>query len=546
MCPAIHQYYNGMRTAFRICVTGMHDSDFASGRTVAGIRRLLTVFVGTGSLTAAAYAADPIGLTLLQTVTTGLNGNGVRVAQPEAGSPTWEVNPATTGQPVSLFTYYASGGSSTAFPNALGSESGHAGGVGQTFYGLPAGVATNVAHVDNYEAGYFFQSLILAQQSISAVVVNQSFVGSGSQQQTYDTAYDNYVTLNKTIFSSGAGDGGAVLPPSTCYNGIGVGAYGGATSIGPTPDNGRAKPDLCAPADATSYSTPLVAGAAAILVQAGARGDGGGDTASATDVRTVKALLLNGAIKPADWSHPSPSPLDPKYGAGILNVFNSYKQLAGGKRGFVDSGTVSAGSAHPPTSATGNVGAPSGWDFNTLTSSLLDDAINHYYFNLTNVPAGGDLTGTATLVWNRPAGGGAINDLNLYLYRVSSGALIAASTSAVDNVEHVFIPKLPPGRYDLQVWKSGGLPSSGRNPVNTETYALAFEFFSESLSLAPSGTNVVVSWPVYPAGFVLESAPGLAPANWATVSASPVVAGQNNRVTLDASTGTRLFRLRRP
>ena len=126
-----------------------------------------------------------------------------------------------------------------------------------------------------------------------------------------------------------------VNPPATCYNGIGVGAYGGSSSIGPTLDNGRAKPDITAPGlRTTSFSTPQVAGAAAVLMQAGLRGDGGGDTNSAADIRTVKALLLNGAIKPADWTNHAASPLDTRYGAGVLNVFNSYKQLAGGKHGL--------------------------------------------------------------------------------------------------------------------------------------------------------------------------------------------------------------------
>ena len=104
-------------------------------------------------------------------------------------------------------------------------------------------------------------------------------------------------------------------------------------------------------------------------MQAGLRGDGGSDTNSAADMRTVKALLLNGAVKPADWTNNPPSPLDPRYGAGVLNVFNSYEQLAGGKHGYIASTSVPTGSAHPPTGATGTIGALSGWDFNTNTSS---------------------------------------------------------------------------------------------------------------------------------------------------------------------------------
>ena len=68
-------------------------------------------------------------------------------------------------------------------------------------------------------------------------------------------------------------------------------------------------------------------------MQAALRGDGGSDTNSAFDIRTIKALLLNGAVKPADWTNIAPSPLDTRYGAGVLNVLNSYEQLAGGRMG---------------------------------------------------------------------------------------------------------------------------------------------------------------------------------------------------------------------
>src|SRR5215471_16315556 len=110
-------------------------------------------------LTAHASSLDAIGITLLRTVTTNLNGTGIRVAQPEAGAPNFEVNPAFSWvqQPVSLFTYISSGGSISAFPNGLGLESNHGDMVASNFYGMPAGIATNVAHVDNYDANYFIQ-----------------------------------------------------------------------------------------------------------------------------------------------------------------------------------------------------------------------------------------------------------------------------------------------------------------------------------------------------------------------------------------------------
>src|SRR6185436_17639641 len=94
-----------------------------------------------------------------------------------------------------------------------------------------------------------------------------------------------------TVFVCGAGNGGPVSSPATAYNVIAVGAYGGPSSSSTV--DGRSKPDITAPASFTSFSTPLVSGAAALLSQAAARNDGGAGTAvSAGDVKTIKALLL--------------------------------------------------------------------------------------------------------------------------------------------------------------------------------------------------------------------------------------------------------------
>ena len=511
--------------------------------------QFLLAFVFLGQMAARASNLDTIGVTLLRTVTTNINGAGIRVAQVEASSSSldFEVNPNVVGQPTNLFTYYSTNGSATNFPNSVGTESGHGDSVAANFYGQSGGVATNVAHVDNYDANYFWRSNVdvVQQPNINDPVVNQSFIFTGttvSQQQTIDSQYDNYAAQYKMLFVSGIGNGGVVNPPATCYNGIGVGAYGGGSSTGPTLDNGRTKPDITAPATETSYSTPQVAGAAAVMGQAGLRGDGGSDTNSAADIRTVKALLLNGAIKPADWTNNASSPLDTRYGAGVLNVFNSYKQLIGGKRGYIVSTSVSIGNPHPPTGATGTVGVLSGWDFNTNSSSATSDVVKHYYCNVTNGVSNATFTATATLVWNRHRSQTSINNLDLFLYNAISSNLVACSTSLVDNVEHIWLPRLPQGRYDLQVFKSGGATIT-----TNETYALAFEFFSMSLNVAKSGTNVVLKWPVYPTGFILESTTNLiSPILWSTNNPAPAVTNSQNCVTLGATNGSQFFRLRRP
>ncbi|HEY4952668.1 MAG TPA: S8 family serine peptidase [Verrucomicrobiae bacterium] len=513
---------------------------------------LIFVFAGFFCATVRAQNLEVVGVTLLRSVATNVDGSGIRVAQPEAydnGTTNWEVNPANSlvQQPVNLFTYTSALGSTNNFPNTLNNESSHADGVAGNFYGVPAGVATNVVHVDNYDANYFYTSIIEASNpaNINDAVVNQSFVFgplSANQQQQVDQVYDNYAARYNTLFVSGAGNGGMVMAAATSYNGIGVGVSDGSSSIGPTLDNGRAKPDIIAPGGATSFSTPYVSGAASILMQAGLRGDGGSDTNSAADIRTLKALLLNGAIKPVDWTNDAPSPLDPRYGAGVLNVFNSYEQLAGGEHGYIISASIPTNSPHPVTGDAGTVSRLSGWDFNTNSSSATNDGVNHYYFDVTNNLSNATFTATATLVWNRHKNKTDINNLDLFLYDVISSNLVAGSTSLVDNVEHIFVPGLPQGRYDLQVFKSGGAIVS-----RDETYALAFEFFSMPIAIAKSGTNAILNWPIYPMGFVLQSTTNLSPPIvWNTNNPARVVTNHQNFVTFGVTNANQFFRLRRP
>jgi hypothetical protein len=122
--------------------------------------------------------------------------------------------------------------------------------------------------------------------------------------------------------------------------------------------------------------------------------------------------------------------------------------------------------------------------------------------------------------------------------------LVLSSTSTIDNVQHIYIPSLPPGRYDLQVEKD----PTGQVTAN-ETYALAFEFFNLSLSVSQVNTNAVISWPLAPTGFQLQSTTSLTPpVLWSPVAA-PVTVDTNtsqNVVIVPINGGNQFFRLQRP
>ena len=508
------------------------------------------------SLSASLQASDldTIGVTLLKQVDPSLQGSGVKVAQVESpldGSspPPFEVGPAAVGQPAALFTWISGSGTSSVFTNTAGVESFHADLVGGNFYGATNGAAPQVNHVDNYEANQYINNVVAPLVSSQGRVVNQSFIVDPSFEQLVNTDYDNYAAQYGTLFVSGIAGVNNVRPicaPGTSYNGIGVSAYGAFNLPGPTSD-GRCKPDIAspdqaqAPNGAVSYATAYASGAAAILVQAAKRGDGGANTNGASDLRNIKALLLNGAVKPAGWTNSPATPLDALYGAGIVNVFNSWMQLKGGQRAFIESTTVTSGAAHPPGANTNNVAVLSGWDTNSISTTTSQDRINHYYFKLTGTNS---FTFTATLVWNKQLGKTSINDLNLFLYNTANSNLVASSISAVDNVEHLSLPQLAPGRYDLQVLKKG----SATQVSAAETYALAFDMFNLRLNIARSNNLVVVSWPLTPAGFRLQSSSALNPASWTSVIATVNVDtnASRNVVTLSSGGANQFYRLLRP
>ena len=482
---------------------------------------------------------ETIGLLAMRRERPGITGQGINVAQPEgsAGPNAWQVNPIFN--PNTFFTWTSGLGTATNFPNAVGSISSHAGGVADYFYSIYGrGVAPGVSRVDNYEAQYFINSIILPGTGIPARVVNQSFVSTVS----YDAIYDAYAARFNVLFVSGVQNSPEIAPPSpgSSYNGLAVGIISDSnqSSVGPTSD-GRAKPDLVAPFFCcSSFSTPQVSGAAALLLQAAAADDGGLNTAVlATNSTVIKALLINGAVKTTNWTNGFTRPLDARYGAGVLNMYNSDLQLRGQRHAASATNSLALNAAHPPTGATNTVPSARGWDFSTISSAMLKDRVAHYYFQLpTNSAAH---SATVTLVWKK--GAGTLTNLDLFLYETTSNTLVTCSTSSVDNVEHLFVPKLPAGRYDLQVLKRGSALAGA------ESYSLAFDFSPVQLAAGLAGTNVVISWPASPAGFTLQTVATLdAPVMWQNLAATnSVLSNAMNTVTQPASSA-QFFRLFRP
>jgi hypothetical protein len=364
--------------------------------------------------------------------------------------------------------------------------SGHATFVGQNFYGGSTSIARGVLRIWTYEAGSFAQGAALNAGSSASLpltppggsqpvrVFNHSWIGSFGS-----TVLDNEVlrradyAMNRddTLFVCGENNGaGSPMQPlmSMCYNGIAVGLTSGGHSAGDVPStvdgSGRMKPELVAPGQFTSFSTPVVSAAAALLYDAATAGSAATNTNRRKGV-TVKAALLCGASHAASWTNQAPAsgtsrgitskPLDPVYGCGTVNVDRSHR-------------IITAGEAAGASSAAGAISANPqplvGWDWENFTQSYQ----RHYRLE---VPVQCDASFLVT--WNRAplaqwTSGVAPATLNLRLeLRRIAGSSAASITgdagvgvfaggnvlsqSTVDNVEHLYVRGLQPGSYVLSV-----------------------------------------------------------------------------------------------
>lgn len=222
---------------------------------------------------------------------------------------------------------------------------------------------------------------------------------------------------------------------------------------GPTAD-GRCKPDLIAPGNClvaaaegdqgytmsgtwSSYSAPVVAGVAGLLIQA-AKADKRLDAVLSPDGGNclMKSILMTSATKLPYWhkgrlttDDDHEVPLDYAQGAGMIDAVRAHQVLT-------------AGQGNP-----GNV-TTSGWDLNGLDGGQVVQQV--YRVTLTE-PANKMLT--VTLAWNRHYDNReytfqnlADRDTNLRLEvwavdprNANDNVLLDYSDSKVDNVEHVYV-----------------------------------------------------------------------------------------------------------
>ena len=331
--------------------------------------------------------------------------------------------------------------------------SNHGTWVGRNLYGNTSSISPGITTVSVYEVNNFLNSgWYSGTPSIeSNPLQNHSWVNwfqnsNAPRRMDYAINRDGFLPI-VGIYNSDFGD---QLRPSdipdtygSIYNGITVGVSDGTHRYGTTTydGSGRTKPEIVAPGGIpglnpatqyTSFATPIVTAAAAFLI------DAAGSNAAAKDQLSLKAILLAGADKSisANWDQTPTRPIDDVYGAGELDIFQSYFIQQGGQQ------------------IAGSTIGTHGWNLSNLGTNSSETYV-------INISSGFRLRKLSVLAtWNRkvkkqgPYFNPTLANMNLVLTADSDNSNVHSSDSAVDNIEHIWRDlgsELEAGSYTLTV-----------------------------------------------------------------------------------------------
>lgn len=355
-------------------------------------------------------------------------------------------------------------------------NSGHATTVARHFFGFATSITPGISTIQCYSAAHFLGSGFLNGEGASFApktagwgILNNSWIATASK--TYLRKMDFAIGDQNLIVCSGVNNGTGPLDVpifSHLFNGIAVGRSDGNHRAGGTlvgyDKAGRMKPELVAPASATSFATPLVSGAAALMRATATTHPGllGDPNAARADL--IKATLMAGATHRPGWANDAPTsgasrglstqPLDALYGADQIDVNRSHWILTGGEE---------AGAA---TVATAAPGRHAGWD----TVVIPEGESRFWRFDVEAVKP----TVSVLATWNRTLepdfSAFHVPTLDLELWSVDAqGALTSLvgdpglpifgagnvrSESVKDNLEHLYLQDLQPGTYALELTRA--------------------------------------------------------------------------------------------
>lgn len=470
---------------------------FSNNNNKKKFTRLLLPLLVISAQAAADYKAD-IGYTQLQAELGAAvpDGAGVKITQVEASSvlpgnasyPVFAPDPNIDSMTGKTFAYP---GLTCATPPCVPSLfSPHGSGVAMSFYGNSTSIAQGIDNIHSHEANQWLGTLYtntgraLIASTTDRRIANHSWVntdGVTSDSGPILRLVDRQVNLNEYI--QVVATGSPLL--ANAYNAIAVGTTGSATAKSAAIDGtyvaNRAITDLVAPAANRSTATPYVSAAAALLVETGhqetslslgSTNTSAGVIYNAERSETIKAALMAGASREtgnttaygdiSDYrstGHQTNNGLDSRYGAGQLNVYNSYQIITGGEQNSLEDGGSNSGEIDY-----------AGFDYDAHFGGEQGNNDKATY----SFTAFANETIAASLVWNLGVGNNAAMDttlhhLGLSLKDVSDNTVVASSLSTLDNTQNIFWQNLIAG-HEYQLLVSS---LEGTNKFNWD-YSLAW------------------------------------------------------------------------
>ncbi len=405
-------------------------------------------------------------------------GAGVIVGQVEVPDPGY--GPNTSNPEFAGVNFIARSGTA--------GTSGHATQVAASFYGEFSSPAPGIPTVNLWDVNDFIGSGFLrvstsdgpAPPPSGLKVLNHSWIGALSSDGLNNNALrraDYSANAFRTLWVLGMANGaGSVNEPlmADMYHGISVGLVNGnhaSSDTRPGIDGaGRMKPEIVAPAEFTSFAAPLVGAAASLLYETIETVPELASSVGADQVHVLKAILLAGAARNAQWSNQPATgptdrgvtarPLDDVFGAGVLNVDRAHRILTGLERD---------GAAEVPAEPT--LDGPA-WDFESMSAG----EVLWHRFTLDETADEVGILAT----WNRSVtstgGSNGVGNLDLELFAADGSDIVSlrgadesvfvrgnvVSESGVDNVELLHLEGLEAGDYVVRLSRQDSISGSPR------------------------------------------------------------------------------------
>lgn len=399
-----------------------------------------------------------------------------------------------------------------------GVASGHATSVAQKFYGAVTSSSTAIGSVDLFETNDwlfsgFLNTYVAVDPGISATrLANHSWVAdAGDVNVNIDILRRVDFVVEQDEFIQVV----AMVPnPTTTHLlsdslnaivvGLSQGSSSGTTALNSIYTAGRTRPDIVAPESTVSSASPRVASAATLLMdyahtntllsnESTNSRDSSFTIYNAERSETIKAILMAGADRNTSGNtNPSTDPvditdyrvdpvnqtsngLDKRFGAGQVNVYNSYHVLAGGEQNSTEDG--------------GTAITNTGFDYDSAFGGLNSSNATATYSFTTGAISGQKIK--AALVWNLEVLTPLTDnfyDLDLQLIDVTDGnAIVASSTSTIDNTENIWFDLKSNNEYQLKVIR-------GANQAPFEwDYALAWQIVVPGVTVAEADSTTVTA-----------------------------------------------------